>query len=86
MQPTHVALNTQVDAAVKQAVEQFGGLDVAVANAGIVKTADFLDVTEEDWDAVLRVNLKGVFLVGGTSKGVFVVPHGTCSRRGPNGI
>ncbi|GAB4816916.1 hypothetical protein N2152v2_003962 [Parachlorella kessleri] len=53
-----------IDAAVKQAVEQFGGLDVAVANAGIVKTADFLDVTEEDWDAVLRVNLKGVFLTG----------------------
>ena len=49
-------------------MEQFGGLDVAVANAGIVKTADFLDVTEEDWDAVLRVNLKGVFLVGETAR------------------
>src|SRR3546814_17227502 len=35
-----------------------------VANAGIVKAGDFLDVSEEDFDRVLRVNLKGVFLCG----------------------
>ena len=35
-----------------------------VNNAGIFRAADFLDVTEEDFDAVLRVNLKGAFLVG----------------------
>jgi NAD(P)-dependent dehydrogenase (short-subunit alcohol dehydrogenase family) len=35
-----------------------------VNNAGIFKAADFLDVTEADFDAVLRVNLKGSFLVG----------------------
>ena len=35
-----------------------------VNNAGIFKAADFLDVTEADFDAVLRVNLKGAFLVG----------------------
>lgn len=34
-----------------------------VANAGIVKGADFLDVTEADWDAVIDVNLKGPFIV-----------------------
>jgi glucose 1-dehydrogenase len=39
-------------------------LDVLVNNAGIIKTADFLDLTEADFDAVLRVNLKGPFLVG----------------------
>ena len=42
---------------------QYGGLDIMVANAGIVKGADFLDMTEEDFDAVINVNLKGVFLV-----------------------
>ncbi|MBN9016648.1 MAG: SDR family oxidoreductase [Rhizobiales bacterium] len=43
----------------------FGGsLDVLVNNAGIVAGADFLDVTEEDFDRVLRVNLKGFFLCG----------------------
>ena len=41
----------------------YGGLDLLVANAGIVKGADFLDMSEEDFDAVIEVNLKGVFLV-----------------------
>jgi len=39
-------------------------VDVLVNNAGIFKAADFLDVTEADWDAVIAVNLKGSFLVG----------------------
>jgi glucose 1-dehydrogenase len=40
------------------------GLDVLVNNAGIIKTAEFLELSEADFDAVLRVNLKGPFLVG----------------------
>jgi glucose 1-dehydrogenase len=35
-----------------------------VNNAGIFKAADFLDISESDWDAVMAVNLKGAFLVG----------------------
>jgi len=54
----------QVDALIAEAVKAFGRVDCMVANAGIVKAADFLDFTEEDFDAVLRVNLKGVFLCG----------------------
>lgn len=54
----------QVEALVAGAVETFGRLDSAVANAGIVNFADFLDLAEADFDAVLRVNLKGVFLTG----------------------
>ena len=38
-----------------EAVRRFGGLDVAVANAGIVKAAPFLEMTEEDFDAVIKV-------------------------------
>jgi NAD(P)-dependent dehydrogenase (short-subunit alcohol dehydrogenase family) len=45
-------------------VEAFGRLDVLVNNAGIIKGASFLDLEEADFDAVLRVNLKGAFLVG----------------------
>ncbi len=54
----------QVDTLVAQAVLKFGRIDVLVNNAGIFKAADFLDVSEADFDAVLRVNLKGAFLVG----------------------
>jgi NAD(P)-dependent dehydrogenase (short-subunit alcohol dehydrogenase family) len=53
-----------VDALVAQTIRWHGGIDVLVNNAGIFMAADFLDVTEADFDAVLRVNLKGAFLVG----------------------
>jgi NAD(P)-dependent dehydrogenase (short-subunit alcohol dehydrogenase family) len=54
----------QVDALVASVLAAHGRIDVLVNNAGIFKAADFLDVTEEDFDAVLRINLKGAFLVG----------------------
>jgi glucose 1-dehydrogenase len=49
---------------VGEAFSLFGGLDILVNNAGIVHGADFLDIEEADFDRVLRVNLKGAFLVG----------------------
>ena len=54
----------QVDAAVAATRQAHGRIDVLVNNAGIFRAADFLDVSEEDFDAVLRVNLKGAFLMG----------------------
>jgi glucose 1-dehydrogenase len=51
-------------ALVDAALEWCGRLDVLVNNAGIIRAAEFLDLTEADFDAVLRVNLKGAFLVG----------------------
>ncbi|MFT4195438.1 SDR family NAD(P)-dependent oxidoreductase [Ottowia sp.] len=54
----------QVDALVAQVMQAHGRIDVLVNNAGIFRAADFLDVTEADFDAVLRVNLKGSFLMG----------------------
>jgi NAD(P)-dependent dehydrogenase (short-subunit alcohol dehydrogenase family) len=54
----------QVDALVARAMQVHGRIDVLVNNAGIFKAADFLDVSEADFDAVLRVNLKGSFLMG----------------------
>ncbi len=45
-------------------VAAFGRVDILVNNAGIIHTADFLDLSEADFDRVLRVNLKGAFLVG----------------------
>ncbi len=53
-----------VDAIVALALSTHGRIDVLVNNAGIFKAADFLEVTEDDFDEVLRVNLKGAFLMG----------------------
>ncbi|MFC5519628.1 SDR family NAD(P)-dependent oxidoreductase [Polaromonas jejuensis] len=53
----------QVDALVAQTLAVHGRIDVLVNNAGIFRAADFLEVTEADFDAVLRINLKGAFLV-----------------------
>jgi NAD(P)-dependent dehydrogenase (short-subunit alcohol dehydrogenase family) len=54
----------QVEAVVAQTLAAHGRIDVLVNNAGIFRAADFLDMTEDDFDAVLRVNLKGAFLMG----------------------
>lgn len=45
----------------QRAREWQGRLDILVNNAGIARRADVLEVTEEDWDAIMAVNLKGVF-------------------------
>ncbi len=46
---------------VARAVDAMGGLDILVNNAGILHNATILSTTEEDWDRVMAVNLKGVF-------------------------
>ena len=60
----NVAKKAEVDAAVAATLQAFGRIDGLVNNAGIFKAANFLDITEADWDAVLAVNLTGAFLVG----------------------
>jgi NAD(P)-dependent dehydrogenase (short-subunit alcohol dehydrogenase family) len=59
-----VSRKADVEKTVAAAVSEFGQLDIAIANAGIVHAAEFLDLEEADFDRVLAVNLKGVFLVG----------------------
>ena len=57
----------QVQAAAGEAIERMGSLDVVINNAGISIRHDFLDITVEEWDEVLGVNLKGVFNVAQTA-------------------
>ena len=60
----NVASKAEVVAAVAATLAAFGRIDALVNNAGIFKAADFLEISEADWDAVIDVNLKGAFLVG----------------------
>ena len=49
------------DRMVQRTIEVFGRLDILVNNAGITRRADIMDLTEADWDRIMRVNAKGVF-------------------------
>ena len=49
------------EAMVRQAIDTFGGLDILVNNAGFVRDRMLVNTSEEEWDAVIRVHLKGHF-------------------------
>ena len=51
----------QAAAMVQQAIDEFGGLDILVNNAGFVRDRMLVNTSEEEWDAVIRVHLKGHF-------------------------
>ena len=53
----------RLQAVVAQVVEGLGGLDILVNNAGIIRRAPALEFSEDDWDAVIHVNLKTVFFL-----------------------
>ena len=57
----NVAKFDDAEAAVKAVVEKYGKLDILVNCAGITRDTLMLKMTEQDWDAVIAVNLKGVF-------------------------
>ena len=48
-------------AMIDKAISSFGGLDILVNNAGILRDRLMINLTEEDWDAVIKVHLKGTF-------------------------
>ncbi|WP_109806284.1 2-dehydro-3-deoxy-D-gluconate 5-dehydrogenase KduD [Sphingosinithalassobacter portus] len=52
-----------VNDVVAETVEKLGGLDILINNAGIIRRADALEFSEEDWDAVMDTNLKSVFFL-----------------------
>ncbi len=60
--PGSVAEPEVVERLVRTCVEQFGGVDVMVNNAGIVRDRTLLKMSVEDWDEVVRVHLRGAFL------------------------
>jgi len=52
-----------VQGVVERTLNELGGVDILVNNAGIIRRADALDFSEEDWDAVIDTNLKSVFFL-----------------------
>lgn len=57
-----VSLSADVERLVQTTFEQYGKIDILVNNAGIVRDTLLMRMKEEDWDAVINTNLKGVFL------------------------
>ncbi len=60
--PCNVADGAMVQAAMEQAVDRFGRLDILVNNAGVLRDNLLFKMSEEDWDTVMNVHLKGAFL------------------------
>jgi len=58
----NVAVTAEVDACVREVIEKLGRVDIMVNNAGITKDGLLMRMSDDDWDAVMNVNLKGTFL------------------------
>lgn len=67
---------------VEQVVTSLGGLDILVNNAGIIRRADSVDFTEEDWDAVIDTNLKSVFFLCQAAGRHMIARHESTGQRG----
>ncbi len=61
--PADVALAADCRRAVERTVSELGGLDILFNNAGIIRRASVIGTSEEDWDRVMAVNVKAVFLM-----------------------
>jgi len=60
--PCDVSKKTEIDSLIEASLKEFGQIDILVNNAGIYPYKPFLEMSENDWDKVLDVNLKSVFM------------------------
>jgi NAD(P)-dependent dehydrogenase (short-subunit alcohol dehydrogenase family) len=67
-----VSQNDQIQNLVQKTVEHYGRIDIVLNNAGVNHSAKFFDITEEDWDWVMGVDLKGSFLLAQAAARVMV--------------
>jgi NAD(P)-dependent dehydrogenase (short-subunit alcohol dehydrogenase family) len=68
--PCNISVSAEVSQAVDAAASQYGGIDILVSNAGIQLYGDAVSTTEEEWDRLMGINLKGCFLAA-----KFAVPY-----------
>jgi 3-oxoacyl-[acyl-carrier protein] reductase len=59
--PANVSIKKEIDAMAEAVLQKWGSIDILVNNAGITRTAMLHKMTEENWDAVIAVHLKGAF-------------------------
>src|SRR3989338_2248622 len=57
-----ISRKTEIEEMVKKTIEKFGKIDILINNAGIIQRKPFLELTEEEWNKTIDVNLKGYFL------------------------
>ena len=67
-----VSQNDQIQNLVQKTLEHYGRIDVVVNNAGVNHSAKFFDISEDDWDWVMGVDLKGTFLLSQAAARVMV--------------
>lgn len=56
-----VSKRNEVDSMIDFCYKEFNGIDILINNAGIAETKLFIDISEQDWDKMMNINLKGVF-------------------------
>jgi 3-oxoacyl-[acyl-carrier protein] reductase len=74
---TDVTVKAEIESMVQRTQKEFGKIDILVNNAGTIRPAGFLETTEEDWDAIQAIDLKGLFLCTQA-----VAPHMIRQRNG----
>lgn len=61
---TNISKSAEVNKMMENVVAKYGGIDILINNAGILADARLVKMTEEEWDRVININLKGIFLCG----------------------
>ena len=69
---TNISKSVEVDKMMEKVVAKYGGVDILINNAGILADAQLVKMTEEEWDRVIDINLKGIFLCGQSTAKVMI--------------
>ena len=69
-QKVDVTDQSSVDNAIEEIIKQHGKIEILINNAGIIRDRSFLKMSEEEWDSVINVNLKSLYVVTRS-----VIPH-----------
>jgi len=69
---TDISKSSDVNKMMENVVAKYGGVDILINNAGILADARLVKMSEEAWDRVININLKGIFLCGQTAAKVMI--------------